>query len=66
MIFNFEISISSGTLKPQISLLRRYIKYYYRFKDSIVVSDVYAANPVSYSVEIDVQEMLQHILFHLC
>ena len=37
MIFNFEISVSSGTLN-KISLLRRCNEYYYRFKDSIVVS----------------------------
>ena len=36
-------------------------KYYYRFKDSIIVSDIYADVFVSYSIEIDVQEMLHQI-----
>ena len=39
----------------------RYNKYYYRFKDSIIVSDIYADVSVSYSIEIDVQEMLHQI-----
>lgn len=50
----------------KISLLRRYNDYYYSFKDNIVASDMYANVYASYSVETDVLEMLQHILFHLC